>query len=96
MQIKPSSFQTTEHWFETFDNMERETSARLLVKYCQHLDPENWPEFISKKALNKWAKENFWFNGLDTLGFITRSGDKVKLNPEFIAKAYSTKRTHAQ
>lgn len=88
--IRPSSFQTTTHWVGTFDNYERETSARLLVKYCQQPKfKDEWPAVISKPDLDKWAEEDFWFNGLDSEGYIKVTGNKVMLTNKFVAQAYA-------
>lgn len=87
--IAPKDIQTKTHWYETFQRSEREVSARLLVKYCQHLNPDSWPASISKKALDKWADEDFWFNGLDTEGYIKVQGDKITLTENFIATSYA-------
>lgn len=93
--IAPKDINTKYHWFETFGRMKREISARMLVKFCQHKNPNAWPDdlSISKTELDKWADEDFWFNGLDDDSkgkpFILIDGDKVTLTSEFIALCYS-------
>lgn len=84
--IKPQDIDTTSHFYDAFGKMETETSARLIVKYLQPLN--NWDPF-SKDGLDHAYHEDFWFNGLDTRGFIQEiSAGWYEVTDKFVLRCY--------
>lgn len=72
MEIKPSDIDTSRHFWGAFGNMEREVSARWIVRYCQQAG--SWEGFTERQLQDFYnqergkaghAPEAFWFNGLD-------------------------------
>lgn len=65
--INPSDINTSPglHWSDTFDQAEREVSARWIVRFCQQRD--NWEPFAKadiEAFYNEGGYKDFWFNGL--------------------------------
>ena len=85
--IKPKDIDTKQHFFNSFEKMEREVSARACVSLAQK--NKSWRAF-SKAEIDKHWGENVWFNGLDSLGYIVLKKDKYYFTAEFIAKCYAS------
>jgi hypothetical protein len=78
-KLKPTDFQTKEHYWGTFGNSETEVSACWIIMFLQHrmsqgeVAQNGWAPFTYEELDNFYndtrmargkARENFWFNRL--------------------------------
>lgn len=88
--IKPSDIDTSPslHWFGAFGKMEREISARWIVRFCQSRG--NWEPFTYENVerfYNDGGYEGFVFNGLIDPGYgIRQDGDLYHIENEFVRR----------
>ena len=98
--IKPSYIDTSKHFFNAFDNAQREVSANWVVRFCQVCNNDSWQDFAlsNLQAFYEEALPNqkFHFNGLDminlsinrpTYGVIVDC-DRVIIHNRFVAACY--------
>lgn len=88
--IRPSYIDTSPdlHWFDTFGKMEREISARWIVRFCQ--ERGNWGPFTQAEIeafYNAGGYRGFWWNGLIDPEFgIRKEGDLYHIENEFVRR----------
>lgn len=85
---QPKEIDTSRHFWNTFDNMEREVSARWIVKFCQNRG-QGWTFFTVTELEHYYCQHgfrNFWFNGLIEQGYLLRDGDNITITPEFVVQ----------
>jgi len=91
--IKPSDIRTDGGPFwETFGNMETETSAMFLVRLAQQNG--DWRNF-TKDEIDAFCQHDFWFNGLSGTNsesaLIRQNEDgSYSFTHKFIAKCFLT------
>ena len=83
--IQPSDIDTTRHFWDSFGKYEPETSANLIVRFCQKKG--KWTSF-TKKQIDKFTKQDFRFNGLTSRNYITKTGDKYSPTTAFVSRCY--------
>lgn len=82
--ITPEMIDTTHHFFKAFGKQEAEVSANWIVRFCK--DRGGWKPFI-KESLDAYAKEDFWFNGLDK-EFIIKQDGLYYITHEFVCRCF--------
>ena len=92
--IRPSHIDTSDHFWDTFDNRETEASARLIVTFCQEREGDDWRSF-TKKELDERFKEDFWFNKLTEpkgdYAYLERKGGTVRVTDRFIKTCFGSR-----
>ena len=90
--IEPNDINTKQHFWNAFDNREREISARWIVSFCQERGC-GWEPFtlndIEQFYNTRGGYVNFRFNGLvDPQYGIEKVSDEYHIKHEFIVKCY--------
>jgi len=89
MKIIPQDIDTSQHFFDCFDNLEREVSARYIVQMCQQHG--NWEPF-TLEDINTFYTEHgpgdgFWFNGLVSAKYgIRKESGRYVIEQAFIKR----------
>lgn len=88
----PAEIDTSQHFWDSFGQVEREISARWIVRLCQLHG--SWrpftfgelQEFYASRLRSKSHDRGFTFNGLDASGYYTfRRGDRIFVStPQYI------------
>lgn len=86
----PRDIDTNRHFWKSFDNREREISARWIVQLCQTFG--SWRAFTREELelfYAKWHQDGFLFNGLDTMGYVRLGKDgQYRVTATFVSKCY--------
>lgn len=82
---RPDCIPVNNHLYNLFNHYETEVSAGWLIEFCQ--ERKGWLPF-TKAEIDKYAGEDFWFNQLDTLGWIVKEGDTFYFTEAFIDHCY--------
>jgi hypothetical protein len=80
--IQPGDIDTSRHFWDTFNNLETEVSARWIVKFCQQRD-KGWKPFTYDEIEQFYQENgyrNFWFNRLTQNGFIKEQDNLYHYN----------------
>ena len=92
--IRPEHIDATRHFFDAFDNNEREISAAWIVRFCQERG-KGWEPFTREDIEQYYqgrGHRDFWFNGLDEYpryGIVKREQDgRYEIRPQFVARCY--------
>jgi len=89
--IQPQQIDATKHLWEAFGHHETEVSAGWIVRLCQKLG--SWGPFTKQQLeafYNEGGHKNFWFNGLDSDGYIVVHGEQCQVTHEFVSKCFQT------
>jgi hypothetical protein len=87
-KITPRQIDTKRHFWDGFGNREREISAHYIVLLCQQLG--KWGPFTMEQLDKVYTPgDGFWFNGLDTQGYIVYKNGKYYITEEFVNACYS-------
>jgi hypothetical protein len=92
--IQPQHINSNQVFWNSFGNLEKETSARWIVKYCQKQG--NWKPFTYQQIeefYNLGGYKNFWFNGIAGVkdspnSFLIIDGTTYYITHQFIAKCF--------
>ena len=93
--IRPEHIDTAQHFWNAFDNMERELSANWIVTFCQDRG-EGWAPFTVEE-IERFCQAHggmhFHLDGLDEYpqryGIIKRERDgRYEIRPQFVARCY--------
>jgi len=93
--IEPRHLDVKHGIWNAFGKSEAEGSAVWIVEFCQ--ERGSWNGF-TKAALDKFAGEDFWFNGLTTTQsnqtkkwtWLIEKNDKLFPSVEFVAVCYTS------
>ena len=89
---QPRDINAGRHFWNSFDNREREISAGWIVELCQRNG--SWRPFTLDELQAFYSKthnENFWFNGLDHLGYVVLGEDGLyRVTAEFVRRCYKS------
>lgn len=89
-KIQPQDIDASKHFFDAFDNMETEISARWIVKFCQSRG-RGWEPFTRdeiERFHNEHGFVDFWFNKLGPENGVRFEGDIVHIEHEFVARCW--------
>jgi hypothetical protein len=88
--IPPRYVDERKHFFDAFKSMEKEVSARYIVRLCQRFG--EWNPFTRadiEAFYNEAGYKDFWFNGLDTEGFVVLGEDgNYRVTHEFVVACF--------
>ncbi len=89
MKIAPSDIDTSQHFLDCFDKMEREISARYIVRMCQ--ERGSWESFTLEDINDFYTRngsgDGFWFNGLVCAKYgIRKDNDQYIIEQAFIKR----------
>ncbi len=89
--IKPDQINANRHFFDGFGNREKEITAGWIVRFCQERGT-GWQPFTAAE-INAYyhaqgRAEEFWFNGLDSGGYLVLQDGKYHLTHEFVSNCF--------
>ena len=92
--VQPKDINTDAHFFEAFDNMETEISARYIVKLMQ--DKGEWTSFTEQEIGEFYKKisgytDGFTFNNLINGEWVLRNEDEtLEITPDFVERVHKS------
>lgn len=91
-RIQPKHIDTSDHFWNAFDNMETEVSAHYIVKLCQRR--KGWLPFTQKEIEEEYRRaghtDGFTFNLLVSGDWIIQCGDQYLITEEFVNACYKS------
>ncbi len=82
----PDSIPTDCYWMNTFGHSETETSARMLVKFCQKQG--DWSP-MKREDLDKFdTGGTFYFHGLDDCKWIVNIAGMIFITEAFVDRCF--------
>jgi|GEM_PF-6662413 len=90
---RPNDIDTNRHFWDAFGNVEKEISARWIVRLCQSFG--SWRSFTQEDLqlfyVVNGMNEQFWFNGLDdpNLGLVVgRQDGRLRVTERFVLACF--------
>lgn len=93
---RPDEIDLSQHFYDTFGNMEREISARWIVRFCLGRG-EGWKPFTRddiEKFYNVGGYKDFWFNGLIQQGFLIEKDGEIVITDKFVVRLPRKENNH--
>lgn len=89
--VQPKDINAKQHFFNGFDNSEREIPASWIVHFCQ-VRARGWEPFTKddiERFYNGYGYTNFWFNGLIEPKYgIVLIGSVYHIEHNFVARCW--------